>query len=166
MRFPHLTLATLSLVALANSASAASSTTTSELSVDLAGDYDEMTDVLVTFHDAKGAVIGKCTAATAAVTDGIKGAADTATVPCAPYDPFLVDPKFVLIDFDQGVEAFYVDGVQTDDSYVVEMENLTATDLEYLWDWAGYDLDELVDIDWGGLSKGGTGFFSIKKSKT
>jgi len=171
MQLRHLAATTLCFIALTSTAAAASSDTTSVLSVELAGDYKEMTDVLVTFHDAKGTVIGKCAAEEATIEAGSKGAADSMTMPCAPYDPFLFDTEFILMDFDEGVEAFLVDSVDTTSirggaGLYLELENVTVTHFEDLWPKGGYDLDELWDIDWGGLSKGGTGFFSIKKSKT
>jgi hypothetical protein len=171
MRLRHLATSALSLFALASSATAGSTDTTSVLSVELAGDYKEVTDVLVTFHDAKGTVIGKCAAEEATIEAGSKGAADSMTMPCVPYDPFLIDTEFILMDFEEGVEAFLVDSVDTTSirggaGLYLELDNVTVTHFEDLWPLAGYDLDELGDIDWGGLSKGGTGFFSIKKSKT
>jgi len=119
-----------------------------------------ISDVLMTFHDAKGEVIGKCAADKGTVTEGKKGAADFMEFECDLSGD--TGGEFALLVFCQGdgtimVEGFWVLPVEDSDGKVdiealegtagLYLENATATVLEDLWDWstyADYDLNDVV----------------------
>ena len=115
---------------------------------ELAGDYEKLTNILLSFHDEKGEVIGKCVADSAVVKYG------NVELGCE-LSGDAADSVVAFLLTDQGVEVFYVlehgpglhdhvedyegkHGNEAMDPNVVQLtlENVTATELQDLWEWS------------------------------